>query len=124
MCWLGLNLDETERSAMTGVTARIEEGRVVSCHDGLDIKANAWAAATAADWLDTVVEPDAKRAPAPAAIRWLSAPSVAACHKTLLACRSARVRDPTWLETAPAKALKARARSRSMLSDLASPMRA
>ena len=46
---------------MTGVTARIEEGRVIACHDGLGMKANAWAAATAADWLDTVIEPDAKR---------------------------------------------------------------
>jgi DNA-binding HxlR family transcriptional regulator len=82
MCRLGLNLDETERSAMTGVTARIEEGRVVSCHDGLDIKANAWAAATAADWLDTVVEPDAKRVRT-GGDRWLSGAILDSLHKTL-----------------------------------------
>ncbi len=82
MCRLGLNLDETQRSAMTGVTARIEEGRVVSCHDGLDIKANAWAAATAADWLDTVVEPDAKRVRT-GGDRWLSGALLDSLHKTL-----------------------------------------
>lgn len=82
MCRLGLNLDETQRSAMTGVTARIEEGRVVSCHDGLDIKANAWAAATAADWLDTVVEPDAKRVRT-GGDRWLSGALLDGLHKTL-----------------------------------------
>jgi hypothetical protein len=71
-----------ERSAMTGVTARIEEGRVVSCHDGLDIKANAWAAATAADWLDTVVEPDAKRVRT-GGDRWLSGALLDGLHKTL-----------------------------------------
>ncbi len=82
MCRLGLNLDEAERSAMTGVTARIEEGRVVSCHDGLDIKANAWAAATAGDWLDTVVEPDAKRVRT-GGDRWLSGALLDSLHKTL-----------------------------------------
>jgi DNA-binding transcriptional ArsR family regulator len=82
ICRLGLNLDETETSAMTGVTARIEEGRVVSCHDGLDIKANAWAAATAADWLDTVVEPDAKRVRT-GGDRWLAGAILDSLHKTL-----------------------------------------
>lgn len=82
ICRLGLNLDESERSAMTGVTARIEEGRIVSCHDGLDIKANAWAAATAADWLDTVVEPDAKRVRT-GGDRWLAGALLDSLHKTL-----------------------------------------
>lgn len=82
VCRLGLNLDETERSALTGVTARIEEGRVVSCHDGLGIKANAWAAATAADWLDTVVEPDAKLVRT-GGDRWLSGALLDGLHKTL-----------------------------------------
>jgi len=82
VCRLGLNLDEDERSAMTGVTARIEEGRVVSCHDGLDIEANAWAAATAADWLDTVIEPDAKRVRT-GGDRWLSGALLDSLHKTL-----------------------------------------
>ena len=67
---------------MTGVTARIEEGRVVACHDGLEIKANSWAAATAADWLDTVVEPDAKRVRT-GGDRWLSGALLDNLHKTL-----------------------------------------
>ena len=82
VCRLGLNLDESERSAMTGVTARIEEGRVVACHDGLEIKANAWAAATAADWLDTVVEPDAKRVRT-GGDRWLAGALLDSLHRTL-----------------------------------------
>lgn len=82
VCRLGLNLDESERSAMTGITARIEEGRVISCQDGLDIKANAWAAATAADWLDTVVEPDAKRVRT-GGDRWLAGAILDSLHKTL-----------------------------------------
>jgi DNA-binding HxlR family transcriptional regulator len=82
MCRLGLNLDEDERSAMTGVTARIEEGRVVACRDGLDIEANAWAAATAADWLDTVIEPDAKRVRT-GGDRWLAGALLDSLHKTL-----------------------------------------
>ena len=35
MCRLGLNLEEDASArAMTGVTARIEQGRVISCHGG------------------------------------------------------------------------------------------
>lgn len=82
MCRLGLNLDEDERSAMTGVTARIEEGRVVSCQDGLDVEANAWAAATATEWLDTVIEPDTKRVRT-GGDRWLAGALLDNLHKTL-----------------------------------------
>lgn len=82
LCRLGLNLDEDERSAMTGITARIEEGRVVSCRDGLDARANAWAAGTAADWLDTVIDPQAKRVRT-GGDRWLSAALLGGLHKTL-----------------------------------------
>jgi DNA-binding transcriptional ArsR family regulator len=82
LCRLGLNLDEDERSAMTGVTALIEEGRVVSCRDGLNAGANAWAAGTAADWLDTVIEPEAKRVRT-GGDRWLSAALLGNLHKTL-----------------------------------------
>ncbi len=82
MCRLGLNLDEAEKSPLTGVTVRIEEGRVVACHDGLEIKANAWAAATAGDWLDTVIEPDAKRVRT-GDDRWLASALLTSLHKTL-----------------------------------------
>jgi len=61
-CRLGINLEEDDESGcLTGVTAKIEQGRVVSCDGGLDGKADAWAAGSAGDWLDTVVEPDAQR---------------------------------------------------------------
>lgn len=82
ICRLGLNLDEEERSAMTGVTARIEEGRVITCRDGLREKANAWAAGTAADWLDTVIEPEVKRVRT-GGDRWLAAALLDNLHKTL-----------------------------------------
>jgi DNA-binding transcriptional ArsR family regulator len=82
VCRLGLNLEEDESVALTGVTARIEEGRVVSCEDGLDAPANAWATATAADWLDTVIEPDAKRVRT-GGDRWLASALVAGLHTTL-----------------------------------------
>jgi DNA-binding HxlR family transcriptional regulator len=81
-CRLGLNLAEDESSALTGVTAQIELGRVVSCTSGLEAKANAWAAATASDWLDTVIEPDAKRVRT-GGDRWLASAVVTAVHKTL-----------------------------------------
>ncbi len=43
------------------IAALIDGGRVVSCEPGLDLRAETWAAGTASDWLDTVIEPDAKR---------------------------------------------------------------
>ena len=67
---------------MTGLTARIEEGRVVSCTNGLDAEANAWAAGTAADWLDTVIEPDAQRVRT-GGDRWLSGALLDNLHNTL-----------------------------------------
>lgn len=82
-CRLGLNLDEDEAgSVLTGVTAHIEEGLVVSCAAGLDGKADAWAAAPAGDWLDTVIEPDAKRVRS-GGDRWLAGAVLDALHKTL-----------------------------------------
>ncbi len=81
-CSLGLNLVDDESAGLTGVTAHIEEGRVISCTAGLDEKADAWAAASAADWLDTVIEPDAKRVRT-GGDRWLASAVVTALHKTL-----------------------------------------
>jgi DNA-binding HxlR family transcriptional regulator len=82
VCRLGVNLEDEEGSGLTGVTARIEQGRVVSCSAGLDCKADAWAAATAGDWLDTVIEPDAKQVRT-GGDRWLAAAVLGALHKTL-----------------------------------------
>jgi hypothetical protein len=81
-CSLGVNLEEDERSGLTGVTTKIEQGRVLSCTTGLDQKADAWAAASIADWLDTVVEPDAKRVRT-GGDRWLADAVLDALHKTL-----------------------------------------
>jgi DNA-binding HxlR family transcriptional regulator len=81
-CRLGLNLDEDERSTMTGVTARIEQGYVISCTPGLTGKANAWAAASAGGWLDTVIEPDAKRVRT-GGDRWLARALLDGLHKTM-----------------------------------------
>lgn len=50
---------------MAGVTARVDRGRVVSCTPGFDLRAETWGAATASNWLDTVIEPDAKRVSEP-----------------------------------------------------------
>lgn len=59
-CRLGINLEDDESGCLTGVTTQIDQGRVVSCRAGLDGGADAWAAGSAGDWLDTVVEPDAE----------------------------------------------------------------
>jgi hypothetical protein len=59
-CSLAVDLEEGLTDSPAGVTARISEGRVVSCEVRLDEDVDAWAAASAADWLDTVIELDAK----------------------------------------------------------------
>jgi DNA-binding HxlR family transcriptional regulator len=81
-CRLGLNLAEDESSILTGVTAHIEQGRVISCAAGLEKKADAWAAASAGDWLDTVIEPEAKRVRT-GGDRWLADAVLVALNKTL-----------------------------------------
>jgi DNA-binding HxlR family transcriptional regulator len=82
VCRLGVNLAEDESSGLTGVTAKIVEGRVVSCKAGLDEKANAWAAAPAGDWLDTVIEPDAAHVRT-GGDRWLARALLDALHGAL-----------------------------------------
>lgn len=90
-CRLGLNLceedddgsdEDSPPNKLTGVTARIERGQVVSCATGLDKTTDAWAAGTANEWLDTVIEPKVK------AVRtggdsWLTGAVVNALHRTL-----------------------------------------
>ena len=82
VCRLGVNLKDDEPSPLTGVTAYIEQGRVVSCQAGLDRPADAWAAAPAGDWLDTVIEPDA-RAVRTGGDRWLARALLDNLHKAL-----------------------------------------
>ncbi|MET0305159.1 MAG: hypothetical protein ABW196_02895 [Solirubrobacterales bacterium] len=81
-CRLGLNLEDDESGRLTGVIARIEQGRVVSCEAGIDGSADAWAAGSAGDWLDTVIKPDVNLVRT-GGDRWLAAALVAGLHKTL-----------------------------------------
>lgn len=81
-CRLGLNLDEEQRSPMTGVTATIDQGELVACRAGLESPANAWAAGSACDWLDTVIEPDAKKVRA-GGDRWLAIAILDGLHRAL-----------------------------------------
>lgn len=81
-CRLGINLEDDESGRLTGVTARIEQGRIVSCRAGLDGEADAWAAGSAGDWLDTVVEPDVKRVRT-GGDRWLTRAVLDALHEDL-----------------------------------------
>lgn len=61
-CQLAVEVDEEAGEPNPAkVTVVVEEGRVVSCGTSLGEKADAWAAAPVADWLDTVIEPDARR---------------------------------------------------------------
>lgn len=60
-CLLGVEVEGGSRPGLAGTTVRIDGGRVVSCDLRLDEDADAWGTASAADWLDTVIEPDAKR---------------------------------------------------------------
>jgi DNA-binding HxlR family transcriptional regulator len=82
ICSLGINLEDDESGRLTGVTAQIEQGRIVSCDAGLEGKADAWATGSAADWLDTVIEPDAKRVRT-GGDKWLAGAVVKSLHRTL-----------------------------------------
>src|SRR5881394_751492 len=82
VCRLGLNLEDDERSGLTGITATIDQGQIVSCEAGLSKEVDAWAAASAEDWLDTVIEPDAKRVRT-GGDRWLPSALLEALHHTL-----------------------------------------
>lgn len=82
ICRLGVNLADDESSSLTGVIARIDRGRVVSCKPGLSGNVDAWAAAPARDWLDTVIEPDAKGVRT-GGDRWLARALLDRLHKTL-----------------------------------------
>jgi len=60
-CSLAVELDEGVIPNPAGVTVRVVGGRVVSCETRLDEETDAGAMASTADWLDTVIEADAKR---------------------------------------------------------------
>jgi DNA-binding HxlR family transcriptional regulator len=89
-CRLGLNLCEEGEdygedgppNELTGVTAQVEQGRVAACEAGLDKGSDAWAAGTANEWLDTVIEPDTKLVRT-GGDAWLTGAVVRALHQTL-----------------------------------------
>lgn len=61
-CRLGVEIgEEGAPEGLAGVTARVEDGRVTACETRLDDSTGTWAIASAGDWLDTLIEPDAKR---------------------------------------------------------------
>lgn len=60
-CSLAVELNEGVTGSPAGVTAVIENGRVVSCERHLDEDADAWATGSAGDWLDTLIEADTER---------------------------------------------------------------
>lgn len=85
-CRLCFNLSDEEGPAMTGVTAETDQGRVVACRAGIEERFDAWAAATAAEWLDTVIEPDISKVRT-GGDAWLTKALVAALHETLFGVR-------------------------------------
>jgi DNA-binding HxlR family transcriptional regulator len=78
-CRLGVEVDG---GGLAGATARIEAGRVASCVVRVEDPADAWAIADPDDWLDTVIEPDAKRV-ATGGDRLLARLLLNGLHKTL-----------------------------------------
>jgi hypothetical protein len=61
-CSLAVELDEGVVDSPSGVTAKVDRGRVLTCEPGLDEGAESWASATAQDWLEIVIEGEAERA--------------------------------------------------------------
>lgn len=59
-CSLAVDLEDGVAGSPTGVTVRIEKGRLVSCEVRLEEDVDAWAAASAPAWLNTVIELDTK----------------------------------------------------------------
>jgi len=59
-CSLAVELDEGVVGSPAAITARIEQGRVVNCEPGIDDTADARASAGVSDWLDAVIDGNAK----------------------------------------------------------------
>ncbi len=60
-CSLGVELESAGATGVVGVTIRVEAGRLLSGAAGLDENVDALATGSVEDWLDTIIEPDAKR---------------------------------------------------------------
>jgi hypothetical protein len=81
-CSLAVELDEEVLDSPSGVTARVDRGRVLTCEPRLDEGADAWARATAPDWLEMVIEGDGERAEAGGEMR-IAAALLEGLHETL-----------------------------------------
>lgn len=81
-CSMAVELDDEVSEDLAGVTARVENGRVVSCVTGIEEDVDAWATASAADWLETVIEGDAERVNS-GGDRRLAGALLAELHRTL-----------------------------------------
>jgi DNA-binding transcriptional ArsR family regulator len=82
VCRLRLNLDKGREDRLSGVTAVLERGEVVSCEPGFDRKADAWAHGSLDAWLDTVIDLDAE-AVSTGGDAWLTGALVRAIHGAL-----------------------------------------
>ena len=60
-CSLAVGLEPEVSESPAGVTAEVEAGRVAAVEPGLEQSADARAEASAADWLDTLIEPGVER---------------------------------------------------------------
>jgi len=88
-CRFGVNLkaDATGSTreagpGMAGVTVQVDQGQVVSCVPNLDLRADTWGAGTATEWLDTLIEPDAKQVRT-GGDKWLAGALLDALHQSL-----------------------------------------
>lgn len=59
-CSLSVELDEGVIGSPVELTVRIDEGSIVACEPGSDPEADAWIAGTTGEWLDTVIESEAR----------------------------------------------------------------
>jgi hypothetical protein len=84
VCRLRLNLDAERDDWLSGLTAHIERGAVVSFEASIEEPADAWALGTLDGWLDTVIDLDAK-AVRTGGDEWLTAALVRAIHEALFA---------------------------------------
>lgn len=81
-CSLAVELGQGVLNSPSGVTARVDRGRVISCETRLDEEAESWASATASDWLEMVIEADPSGASAGGDPR-LTEALLQGLHKTL-----------------------------------------
>ncbi len=86
-CRLAVNLAAEGRPGLTGVTAEIDRGIIVSCRPGLEKRADASATGSAAEWLDTVIEPGAKLVRT-GGDKWLTGAVLTHLHKALFGVRT------------------------------------